>query len=192
MVCITCLARAMSAKALTLWAGRPFFMWMGVSQASCAPDSKRASMACASVSPVASSMLVSSSITGWPGSGGEVVCPSTTWVRFGRSSSSRVPAPKPLAWIFIAGSGPKSVARVAMRAAPVGVVISAAISKPKVGTPWSISVTAGGGLGMSPCALRIIPIPCATGLESTSPTPSTSSALLVPTISTMASRLPTS
>ena len=56
-----------SASALTVWAGRPFFITMGVTQASWAPAASSAATAWARASPVASSTLASSSTTGWPG-----------------------------------------------------------------------------------------------------------------------------
>ena len=61
-----------------------------------------------------------------------------------------------------------------------------------MGAPRSSSTTAGAGTGMSPWALRTMPTPLATGLASTSSTPSTSSAAQVPTTSMMASMPPTS
>ncbi len=47
-------------------AGRPFFITMGVTQASWAPAASTEAMAWARVSPVASSTFASSSTTGWP------------------------------------------------------------------------------------------------------------------------------
>ena len=57
-------ASAGSASAETVCAGRPFFITVGVTHASCAPASSRATTASASVSPVTSSTFVSTSTTG--------------------------------------------------------------------------------------------------------------------------------
>ena len=85
-----------SARAATVYAGRPFFITIGVTHASWAPASSRAATAWASVSPVASSTLASSSTTGCPAPSASVDVPTTTWVALGRPSISREPAPKPV------------------------------------------------------------------------------------------------
>ena len=113
--------------------------------------------------------------------------PTTTWVRLGSSSSSRVPAPKPLVTTRMGGRGPNPPASADSRAAPVGVVSSTGMSRPQVGMPSSSATTAGAGLGSMPWAVRTIPMPVATGLDSTSSTPRTSRAAMVPTTSTMVS-----
>ena len=65
--------RAGSHSAWTVCAGRPFFITIGVAQASWAPAASSAAIVWAMTSPVASSTLVSSSCTGWPGAGVTVV-----------------------------------------------------------------------------------------------------------------------
>ena len=66
-----------------MWAGRPFFMTIGVIHASWAPAASSAPMVWASVSPVASSTLTSSTTTGWPPSTASLGVPITTWVALG-------------------------------------------------------------------------------------------------------------
>ena len=161
-------------------------------------------MAWASTSPLASSTLVSSSTTGWPGArpcrptpsaslrASATDPPTTTWTTLGRPSISREPAPNPVAAMRMAGSGPHDTTVAARSAAPVGVVSSTGTSTPWVGAPRNRATTAGAGLGSSPWAERIIPVPVATGLAWTASTPRTSSAAAVPTTSTMASSPPTS
>ena len=130
-----------------MWAGRPFFITTGVTQASWAPAASRAPTVWASTSPVTSSTLVSSSTTGWPVGRAAAAVPTTTWVALGRSASSRPPAPKPLAATVMAGMAPQPVHRPARMAAPVGVVSSTPTSTPCVGAPCSRATTAGGGVG---------------------------------------------
>ena len=67
----------------------------------------------ASVSPVASSTLTSSTTTGCPPSTASLGSPITTWVALGWPSMSRVPAPKPLQSMVIGGIGPKPDASAA-------------------------------------------------------------------------------
>ena len=107
-----------SASACTVCAGRPFFMTIGVTHASCAPASSSAAIVWASVSPVASSTFASSSTTGWPCAARRVERRADDDLRDVRqvARGRGVPAPKPVASIVIAGIGPKpdaSAARIA-------------------------------------------------------------------------------
>ena len=79
----TCALSAVSASADTVWAGRPFFITIGVIQASWAPASRSALSVWASVSPVASSTFTSSTTTGCPPSTASLGSPITTCVAFG-------------------------------------------------------------------------------------------------------------
>ena len=77
-------------------AGRPFFITIGVTQASCAPAAISAVMVWAITSPVASSTLVSKSCTGWPGSGKALAVdasPTTTCTTLGRPGMSAAACP---------------------------------------------------------------------------------------------------
>ncbi len=176
-----------------MWPGRPFFMRTGVIQASWAPAANRASTAWARTSPVTSSRLVSSNMTGCPGLREAVRdWPTTTCVQLGSPSMSWLPAPKPVASMRMGGSGPKLDAIAATMAAPVGVVSSTPTSRPHVGIPCSNRTTAGEGLGRNPCADRMVPMPVATGEALTSSTPRISRAAAVPTTSITVSWDPTS
>ena len=101
--------RSASASTWSTWPGRPFFMVTALTHASRAPASRAAATACPSCSPVTSSRLVSSTMAGWPGPtrSRRMRRPTTTWVQFGRSSSSPVPPPKPDAVIVIVGQRPE-------------------------------------------------------------------------------------
>ena len=68
-----------------------------------------------------------------------------------------------MAAISIDGIGPQPTTLAASSAAPVGVVSSWGTSTPYVGAPRSSSTTAGAGIGSTPWAARVIPMPLATG-----------------------------
>ncbi len=82
-----------------------------------------------------------------------------------------MPAPQPSAATAPAGAGPKSSAKKASSAAPVGVVSSPRSGPPsgtaEVGTPRSSAVTAGAGTGSTPCAVSTVPLPSAGGAATT-------------------------
>ena len=124
-----------SHNARTVNAGRPFFMMIGVIQASNAPAASSCSMASASTSPVTSSTLTASStatspsVVGW-----EARSPTTACTTLGRFGVSAVPAPKPTDRMFIAGiDGPDCpFERTVINATPVGVASSMVVSTPTV------------------------------------------------------------
>ena len=74
---------------------------------------------------------------------------------FGCSFISRSPAPRPIVWIVIAGSGPNSSATVLTIAAPVGVVSSNGTTDGASGTPLRISAVAGAGTLTRPCSISM-------------------------------------
>ena len=155
-------------------------------------------MVWASTSPVTSSTLASNCTAARPGVGatGCAVAgrPMMTCTTLGRPVGSAVPAPKPTDSTVIAGIGPNPAARVTASATPVGVDSSMPVSTPTTGTCRDASsrATAGGGLGRRPWAAPIEPWPIASGDTWIVSMPRSSSAAHTPTMSTMASRAPTS
>ena len=131
-------------------------------------------MAWASISPVASSTLASSSTTGWPGR----PCPH----RLGRRPCRRSPPGRRSAAVGVsraagavadgrtvmsAGSGPQPAASAASSAAPVGVVSSTGESTPytAIAARPAGRASPAPGSGSRPCAAcDACPRPTATGL----------------------------
>ena len=149
-----------------VWAGRPFFIRIGVSQASLAPASSSAAMTAGQTRGSRSSMLVSMSSGGAVGGRGGAPTKSRSTLAW--PSGSRPPAPTPIASTVIAGCGPQRVGeRGQQRGA--GRACTApwrrAAGRRSDGTPRSSSATAGGGTGSVPWAPRTEPEPTATGRD---------------------------
>ena len=83
-------------------------------------------------------------------------------------AGSRPPAPSPIAVAVIAGCAPEPVALAASSAAPVGVHSSSSTGPPYDGRPRSSSATAGAGTGSRPCAVPTWPPPTRDGRDTTS------------------------
>ncbi len=112
--------------------------------------------------------------------------------QLGRSSGSRVPAPKPSAsGRYSAGGGAPRVSACRI-AAPVGVVHSPSNSGSRTGIPRSSLSTAGGGTGKCPWAMSTHPRPSATGRVWNRVAPSSWIPAIAASTSTMASSAPTS
>ena len=141
--------RAGSTRAATVWAGRPFFITIGVTQASWAPASRRRAMVWASTSPVTSSTFASSSTTGCLGRprAAAAVADERPGRRSGgrrargRRRRSRWPS------TVMAGTGPNDAASVRTRATPVGVASSSGDVDADDGEPSSSRAVAGAGTG---------------------------------------------
>ncbi len=149
-----------------MWAGRPFFIRIGVSQASDAPASSRrcrirrpqprVEVVDVGLVDAAACALAWLLVRGADedaddvGVGGEVL---------------RAAAPVPTWSTSISGCGPQLVTQCASSAAPVGVQSSAAAGPAYVGMPRSSSTTAGGGTLSWPWAVATVPEPTATGLQ---------------------------
>ncbi len=174
-------------------AGRPFFMAIGASQASCAPAPRSAVRTPGHNRGSRSSTFASSTTPVWPlpGTGTPVRSPTRTRVRFGRPAVSRVPAPLPEVSRVRAGRSSQAWASVVTRAMPVGVVSSPGPS-PRTRQPRDSSTTAGPGTAMRPWAIRTVPEPRATSPALRVSTPRSASAAHTPTTSAIESSAPTS
>ena len=167
----TSAARSGATRARKVCAGRPFFIRIGVSQASSAPAASTAVITSGHSRGSRSSTLVSRtsrSSAPWSAAAGS---PTSSRSTLAWPSGSRPPAPTPTDVVVIAGCGPYDVARVVSSAAPVGVQssVAGAPSGPAYdGTPVSSAATAGGGTGRVPCAPRTVPEPTAIGVTTTS------------------------
>ena len=177
-------------------AGRPFFIRIGVSQASSAPAASTAVITSGHSRGSRSSTLVSrTSRSSTPSPLGATVAPTNSRSTLAWPSGSRPPAPTPTARVVIGGCGPYDVASVVSSAAPVGVQssVAGAPGGPAYdGTPVSSAATAGGGTGRVPCALLTVPEPTAIGVTTTSVAPRWTKPAQTPTTSAIASRAPTS
>ena len=140
-------------------------MVTGLTQASSAPASRAAATAWPSCSPVTSSRFVSSTSAGWPGPTAADAArrPITTWVQFGRSSSSPAPPPKPDAVTTMAGSGPNDEHRAASSAAPVGVVALSGRPARRSGSPRAGARRPAPGWAASRARCARCRVPVATG-----------------------------
>ena len=163
-------ASAGSHSAWTVWAGRPFFITIGVTHASLAPAAEQAATVWASTSPVTSSTLAPARPSADPGSA-RARRPARRRRRRRRSRPGRRwPGPagptcrrrsRPVRDV-IGGSGPHRAASAASRAAPVGVVSSTAdvhARRRRCPPRRAGRATAGAGLGSTPCAARTVPRP---------------------------------
>ena len=181
-------------------AGRPFFITIGVTQASW----RRRQQGRHRVGEDLAGGVVDvglqqhdrlpaghAELASRPGAGG--VASDHHLHAFGRPSISRLPAPNPLASMRMAGSGPQADTVAARRAAPVGVVSSMRHVDAGGWAPLEQADDRGASrVGEQAVGRPTMPVPLATELERTSSMPSTSRAATVPTTSTMASRPPTS
>src|SRR5262249_35432158 len=81
---------------------------------------------------------------------GNATCPTKRRRMLAWPAVSRVPAPRPIASMVMAGSAPNRSATVVKIAAPVGVVISISTVDSSSGTPFSHSARPGPGQGPTP------------------------------------------
>lgn len=190
----TSCSRASTCK---VCAGRPFFIRIGVSQASAAPPANSAVSVGGHNRGSRSSTLVSITVisSGRGSSAGlSSGLPITRRQTFARSGGSALPAPTPIAVTVIAGTGPNARPSATATATPVGVACSRAPWPPAAMAPESrsSSSTAGTGTGSVPWAVCAVPPPSVIGPQAISVTPSAAKPATVPTMSAMLSRAPTS
>ena len=191
------------ASTCRVWAGRPFFIRIGVSQASAAPPSINAASVGGHSRGSRSSTLVSITVitsasgpSGRRGSppGLSLAAPITSRQTFARSGGSALPAPTPIAVTVIGGRGPNEPASCRAKATPVGVACSRPMRPPAALAPESrsSSSTAGTGTGREPWAVSTEPPPRLISPQTTAVTPRAAKPTRVPTTSAMLSSAPTS
>ena len=133
----TASATAGGASTDSVYAGRPFFIRIGVSHASDAPAASSRASTPGHSRGSRSSTFAAKTSSGTSRSGPDSVAyPTTMRSRFGTSVRPRDPAPKPVAVIRIGGRVPQSRQVAASRAAPVGVHSSYGASPAYTGAPF--------------------------------------------------------
>ena len=169
----TAAARSAVTSALKVWAGRPFFIRIGVSQASSAPAASSAAITSGQTRGSRSSTLVSSSTqVVRPSARRPPDSPTSSRSTLACPSGSRPPAPTPIGAVVIAGCGPHAVASVVeQRGARSACTAPSPGRRPgrrTTGRRAAARRPPAAGPGSVPCAPATVPEPTATGLTTTS------------------------
>ena len=160
-------ARSAATRTCSVCAGRPFFIRIGVSQASEAPAASRRGE---HAGPQPRVQVVDVASRG-PAASGSVTAASDrpthrapAAARWRARRIPRPPAPTPRPRPTSAAGRPSRDAAWRSSAAPVGVQSSTSTGPPYVGCAGAAAADDGGhGHGSSPCAPRTVPPPSATG-----------------------------